>query len=145
MIKALFLILFCANAFAAGPMIIGGSSGPTNCPSYFEEAILSMDFENGLNACDSSGNNVLFTDDSSDIGAYGETGQGMKVDADGEFIYLTQTDSQYVNEDADQTLCLKINVSAQLDNDTALARFHDAEFDDQIQMHLSLSVYLFFN
>ena len=108
----------------------------TSCPSYYNTAgiILSMDFENGLNACDSSGNTVLFTDSGATIGAYGETGQGLMSDASDEDITFTQTSAQYVNENADQTICMRVNFSGQLSNGVAPARFHDTGYDDMIEL-----------
>ena len=155
--KLLFiLLLFPAIAFAGADTIggvavddidtIGGVAKEdvdtfggvdvvtTLCPSYYASAVLSMDFENGLNACDSSGNNVLFTDSGATIGAYGETGQGLLVDASNEDITFTQTSAQYVNEDADQTICMRVNFSGQLSNGVAPARFHDAGYDDMIEL-----------
>ena len=111
----------------------------TSCPSYYNTAgvILSMNFENGLNACDSSGNAVLFTGSGTqDIGAYGQTGQGMKVDAEGEYITLTQSDPQYVDATADQTICVKIDLRATLSNTTSLVRFWDGSGTDDAQMYI---------
>jgi hypothetical protein len=107
------------------------------CPSYYADAVLSMDYENGLNACNTAGNRLLFADMNSDIGAYGETGQAMKIDDDGEYIEFTQDANEYFNSNADQTMCMKIWVSAQLTNQVSLALLSDSEVDDGIIMYMS--------
>jgi len=112
------------------------------CPSYYNTAgvILSMNFENGLNACDSSGNAVLFTGSGTqDIGAYGDAGgQALKVsDGADNWVTFTQSAAQYVNEDADQTLCMKVYVTDQLSATTGLARLHDADYSDEIRFELT--------
>ena len=138
----LILSMLCViPAHAITVMVIGGSS--VNCPSYYASAILSMNFENGLNACDGSGNAVLFTDGGEvDIGAYGHTGQGMKIDdadpgVQDEYMTLTQSAQQYIDEGADQTICMKIKVTAVLDNACRIFRIEDGAQDDSIHMYLT--------
>ena len=111
----------------------------TSCPSYYNTAgvILSMNFENGLNACDSTGAAVLFTGSGTqDIGAYGDAGgQALKVsDGTDNWISFTQSAAQYVNEDADQTMCLKVYLSGQLSAWTGVFRFHDADYSDELRL-----------
>lgn len=105
-------------------------------PTYYASAILSMNFEEGLNAFDVSGNAVLFTDSGSDIGAYGHTGQGMKIDDAGEDITMTQTAQQYFDEGGAQTLCIKAKVTATLDNVVYLFQLTDGN-DDYLQLRMS--------
>jgi hypothetical protein len=107
------------------------------CPSYYADAVLSMDYENGLNACNTAGNRLLFADMNSDIGAYGETGQAMKIDDSGEYIEFTQDANEYVNPNADQTMCMKIWVSARLTNQVALSNLRTSDLDEGIQMYMS--------
>lgn len=136
----LILSMLCVlPAHAIMVKVISGSSSGLTPPTYYASAILSMNFEEGLNAFDVSGNAVLFTDSGSDIGAYGHTGQGMKVDDAGEDITFTQTAQQYFDEGGAQTLCMKTKVSAAtyLDNTVTLFDFTDGD-DDYIQMRISV-------
>ena len=136
-ITLLFCLLFATNAESVSPVILHGMSSGSSCPSYYASAILSMNFENGLNACDSSGNEVLFTGSGAEIGAYGETGQGLRVNDEGEDITKSQADQEYVNEHANQTLCAKVKISAQLDNAVGIIRFRDSGYDDQITLAIN--------
>jgi len=142
--KKLFLILILSCFVATGawalfaPMalVATDSSATDNRPSYYASAILSMNFEDGLDAYDSSGNAVTFTDSGSDIGAYGEGGgQAMKCDAANEDIYKTQTAGQYVDEAAKQTICLKIQRAANGDNSRIFQCF-DSENNDGVSIEV---------
>ncbi|MBW2003104.1 MAG: hypothetical protein JRI72_00605 [Deltaproteobacteria bacterium] len=128
------LFIFCLSfqSSAWNPMIVGsGSQVGSNRPSYYASAILSMNFEDGLDAYDSSGNAVTFTDSGSDIGAYGDGGgQAMKCDDASEDITLTQTAGQYFDETAKQTICMKVYVSATVDTNTRIFQAFDVEDDD---------------
>ena len=136
-LSLIFVLILCFNVQAFQQQGAGADVGIT-CPSYYASAILSMNFEEGLNACDSSGNAVLFTNPgSADIGAYGHTGQGMKIDAENEIITLTQSAKQYFDETADQTLCLKIKISEELTNEAYIFEVVDVEDNDQIMVKIA--------
>ena len=122
-----FFILSLITLFLVGPAYAWLNMGATQSkrPSYFASAILSMNFEEGLNAYNSAGERVLFTSSGADIGAYGDGGgQALKYDDVDEEITYTQTGNQYLNSDVAQTICMKIKVSAPLDTGTRFFDFH---------------------
>ena len=104
------------------------------CPTYYATAILSWDGDHTsgvLYGCNSAGTQILFTDDGADITTDGDGGSyAMKCDDADEDILLTQTVGQYFNELADQTLCMKVKVTAELTSDVDLWDIRDAEGDD---------------
>jgi len=122
----------------SGMMLIGGKpvTVVSSCPSYYASAILSWDGDHTsgvLNACDSSGNAVLFTDGGANITTDGDGGSyALKMDDAGEDITLTQSVGQYFNEAADVTLCTKIKVTALPDNTVIIFQVYDAESDDGV-------------
>lgn len=97
-------------------------SGASPCPSYYASAVLSWDGDHSsgtLVACDSSGNSVTFTDNSSDISTYGESSSNaLRTDDNSEFISYTQTGNQYISNASAQTLCVRVYVDGPLDNTT---------------------------
>jgi len=117
--------------------LFGVATEYTCCAPYYANAILSINFENGLNACDTTGNAVAFTDNNSDIGAYGEgDNQAMKCDDSGEYIYMTQTAGQYFDATASQTICMKVYVSAGPDNDPRITIMMDSEGNDYVYVQI---------
>lgn len=139
---AIILICFGVTAWAMHPAFhqMVGSGEVGSCPSYHASAIISMDFDHDsgvLNACDSAGDAVLFTDSSSDIGATGETSNGMTCDDGNEYIYFIGAENLYANGTAAQTLCVKIYISGVLDNPSVVTMFRDEEGDDFASMVLA--------
>lgn len=130
----LFLLLSSVVAFAWNPMVVtsGSTEEAVDCPSYYASAVISMDFENGLNACDSSGSEVELAGGSSDIGAYGDGGgQAMKCDASGEQISVSGlSGNAYLDPTTDQTICIKIYKTGNPSAHTQLIRFEDTENTD---------------
>ena len=139
-----FIVLFAFSCWAISPAflgLVGDDSGLGSCPSYYASAILSMDFNHSsgiLVACNTAGAEVTFTDSGADIGAYGETGNGLKIDALNEDIYFDQSGGQYFDEDADQTICLRIKKTGTPDNETGLWKADDTATgtDDDAQINI---------
>lgn len=109
-----------------------------DCPSYYADAILSWDGDHSsgvLVACDSSATEEAFTDDGSDISTYGEdNSNAMKCDDSGEDAYLTQSAGEFFDPTASQTLCMKVKITAELDNYTNIWVARDADWSDYIYL-----------
>ena len=128
-ILTILLLAFCVSISGAGitdqmrRVIAAKNAGApvSSCPSYYASAVLSWDGDHTsgvLNACDSSGNAVLFVDGGSvDISTYGEaSSNAIKVDDLNEYMYYTQTSNQYLNPSTAQTICARVYAGAQLTN-----------------------------
>ena len=117
----LFVTCLSFQASALGPMMLlsGSSAEQSSCPSYYASAIFSWNGDHTLGhnyACTQDGTPVLADADTATTHTdYGEDGSvGILIDDVTQSLSWDQTVDQYIDDDAAQTICLRIKISGVL-------------------------------
>lgn len=120
--------------------MIGG--GGSSCPSWYASCIFSWDgdHDSGTNyACDSSGNAIEGTNSGLQIDTdNGESGSnGALIDAVNEYLTWTDSGDQYIDDDAPQTIWMRIYVSESLDNVTSIL---ESTYDGDNKIYMAVHI-----